>query len=574
MARGLEWYFPTGEFGLASWVVPGYYQGSLERVHPLRCILKMFVRVKGLFFMKYIRTTLLFLLVAGFMFGAASVVAQDDNTLVITSNSDVNSLDPAVGYDTVSWPSESLVYRGLVTYADDGMTLEPALAESYKVSDDGLTYTFTLRSGVKFSNGREITADDVKYSFERLLNPKTASPGTFMFDVIAGAQDYIANKAAEVSGIKVVDPRTVQFTLSRPEWTFLQRMAVPFASIVAKEGVEAAGDQFGRKPLGAGPFVLTSWDAGLSLKFDRNPNYYRDGYPKVDHVEIQVGQDPAAAVLKIESGDADTSLDFVPQSDYPRIAQDAALKDRLILSPVPNVFYIAYNVREKPFDDVRVRKALSMAIDRDRIVQVLNGRPQPADGLFPPNLQGNNPNLQPEKFDPEGAKALLKDAGYADGLSTSLYVDTDPQDVSVVQAIVQDWEQIGVKTDIVQLEFSQLLDIMYGSNPGQMPLLYISWYADYPDPSDFYEPLLKCGSGNNTGGFCDEKLDKIEADAALIPPGDARWKAFAGLEAAINDDMPWAFVFYGRNFFYTSGRVKGLKPHPSYGLTFETATVQ
>src|SRR5258706_4670732 len=138
------------------------------------------------------------------------VAAQDTSkTLIVTSLSDVNSLDPALGYDTVSWPTESLVYRGLVTWDDEGKEVVPALAEKVDASTDGLKFTFMLRKGVKFSNGREITADDVKYTCERQLNPKTAYPGTFIFDLIAGAKDYMDGKATEVSGIKIVDPATV-----------------------------------------------------------------------------------------------------------------------------------------------------------------------------------------------------------------------------------------------------------------------------------------------------------------------------------------------------------------------------
>lgn len=504
----------------------------------------------------------------------APAAAQDaGKTLIITSLSDVNSLDPAIGYDTVSWPTESLVYRGLVTWDDESKEVIPALAEKVDASSDGLVFTFTLRPGVKFSNGRDITADDVLYSFERLLNPATASPGSFIYDLIDGAQAYLDGSAATISGIKVLDPATIEFTLSRPEWTFLQRMALPFASIVAKEGVEAAGDQFGRQPLGAGPFILTSWESGVRLTFERNPYYYREGYPKVDAIHLDVGVDPSVMVLRVENGEADTSLDFIAPADYPRIAEDTLLKDRMILSPTPNVQYLAFNAREAPFNDVKVRQALSMAVDRDRIVTLLNGRPLAANGLFPPNLSGDNPDLGPLAYDPEGAKALLVEAGYADGLSTQIYATTDPGDQTVVQAIAQDWETVGVKTEIVALEFSQILDIMYGEDPGQMPVLYIGWYADYPDPSDFYQPLLQCNSANNTGGFCNEALDAQEAAAALIPPGDERWTAYGALEAAINEDMPWVFVYYGRNFFYTSERVKDLKPHLTYGLTFETATL-
>lgn len=505
--------------------------------------------------------------------GLLPAAAQDPSTLIVTSLSDVNSLDPALGYDTVSWPTELLVYRGLVAWDDSGTTLEPALAEDVQASDDGLTFTFTLREGVMFSNGRAITADDVKYSFERLMNPATGSPGTFIYEVIAGAPEYMAGTASDISGIKVVDARTVEFTLSEPEWTFLLRMALPFASIVAQEGVEAAGDQFGRQPLGAGPFVLTSWESGVRLVFDRNPNYWREGYPKVDRIQLDVGVEPSVMVLRVESGEADTTLDFVAPADYPRIVADPVLAEQLLLSPTPNVQYLSFNTREAPYDDARVRQALSMAIDRDRIVQLLNGRPLAADGLFPPNLAGNNPDLPPMTYDADGAKALLAEAGYEAGFETTIYGTTDPADQTVMQAVAQDWEAVGVKTTIVPLEFSQLLDIMYGDNPGQMPVLYIGWYADYPDPSNFYQPLLQCNAANNIGAYCSEALDAQEAAAALLPPGDDRWAAYGALEAALNEEMPWAFVYYGRNFFYRSTRVQGLSPHPTFSLTFETVSV-
>src|SRR5262249_28269671 len=158
-----------------------------------------------------------------------------------------------------------------------------------------------------------------------------------------------------------------------------------------------------------GPFVLKSWESGVKLEFERNPNYYREGYPKVDNVRIDIGVDPSVMVLRVENGEADGSLDFVSQADYPTISADPTLSARLVQSAVANVWYAAYNTREAPYNDVRVRKALSMAVDRDRIVQILNGRPLAADGLFPPNLQGNNPDLKPFAYDPDGAKKLLKD---------------------------------------------------------------------------------------------------------------------------------------------------------------------
>ena len=522
------------------------------------------------------RTTVLFLAAAFLVLGVLSPAAAQSapDTLVITSLSDISSLDPAIGYDTLSWPAESLVYRGLVTWGDDGTTVVPALAASDSVSDDGLTYTFVLRDGIKFSNGRAITADDVQYSMERVLNPKTASPGSFMYTIIAGSQDFIDGKADHVSGIKVVDAKTIQFTLANPNYSFLERLAVPFGSIVAKEAVDAEGADFARQPVGAGPYILDEWVSGQHLTFERNPNYYRDGYPKTDKIDIEIGVDPSVGVLRIDNGDADLSLDVLPSGDYPRIAADATLSPRLFakLQP-PNVIYIALDTRQAPFNDQHVRQALSMAIDRNRLVQILNNRATPADGPFAPNALGNNPDLKPTPYDPAGAIALLKDAGYASGLTTTLYTYTDPTLTAVAQAIIQDWSQVGVTAQLNALDFAPLLDIATG-HPQDMPAMLIDWYLDYPDPSDYYEPLLQCKGSFNTGAFCDPGMDAHEQAAALLPPGDTRWKAFADLEAEIAAKDPIISLYHVTQYYYTSTRLKGLVSSPAYIFNFEDVTFQ
>src|SRR6185295_18684292 len=167
---------------------------------------------------------------------------------------------PHIAYETETWPTASLFYVGLVKLKDPSTPI-PALAESWTVDPEGKIYTFKLRPGLKFSNGRELTTEDVKYSFERLLNPKTAAPTAFMFAPIAGSEEFQSGKATSVSGIKIIDKLTIEFTMSTPVWSMMQRFALPPGFIVAKEGVEAAGDEFGRKPLGAGPFVLDSWQS-------------------------------------------------------------------------------------------------------------------------------------------------------------------------------------------------------------------------------------------------------------------------------------------------------------------------
>jgi ABC-type transport system substrate-binding protein len=502
---------------------------------------------------------------------AAPAIAQNDDTLVITTLSDISTLDPAIGYDTSSWPTIALFYRGLVQLSDPN-TPEPALAESWEISEDGLVYTFTLREGIMFSNGRAITPEDVKYTFERLHDPDTASPTAYFFGMIEGVDAYVAGDADEISGIEILDDRTIQFTLTRPEWTLMQRFALAPGMIVAREGVEAA-ENFGREPLGAGPYVLESWESGVRMTLRANENYWKEGLPVTPNIRIDIGVEPAVGVLRMDNGEADLFLDFVPNSEYPRIASDPVLAERLLeVTAFPNVQYIIPNTRTEPFDDVNVRTALSMAIDRENLVRIYNNRAVPANGPVPPTVLGNNADLAPMTYDPEAAAALLAEAGYADGITTEIYATTDPTDVAIMQAVVQDWSAIGVNAELRSVDFAQWLDIAFNT-PEEMPLAYIGWFLDYQDPGNVYEPLIACDGSFNVGAFCDASLDEDFLAAKLLPPGDERWSAFAALEGRIAEELPNINLVHVRNFYYTSERVENIGLNAGFLLDLENASV-
>jgi ABC-type transport system substrate-binding protein len=520
--------------------------------------------------MKILRWAFLLLVAVAVVIQPAA--AQPARTLVITTNSDISTLDPHIGYDTLSWPTSSLFYVGLIGL-DENQQPIPKLAESFEVSEDGLTYTFVLREGVTFSNGRELTGEDVKYSFERLLNPATASPTAYFFGMIEGADAVIAGETTELSGI-VIDGRTITFNMTRPEWTLWQRFALPPGFIIAREGVEAAGEDFGRQPLGAGPFTLESWQSGVQMVAVRNPNYYREGLPMVDRVEIAIGVEPSVGILRIENGEADVSLDFVPNSDYPRIASDPALADNLLeITAFPNVQYLIPDTREgSPFASAEVRRALSMAIDRDRLAILYNNRAVPATGLIPPSVAGDNPDLMPV-YDPDSARAMLAEAGFPEGFSTTIVSTTDSTDMVIAQAVVEDWAAVGVTAELQAIEFAQWLDVAF-NRPQEMPVGYIGWFLDYQDPSNVYEPLVACTGSFNPGAHCNEEMDTFFFDAKLIPPGEERWAAFAELEAMTFETMPNIPLVHVRNFYYTSSRVTNLKPDPALLLNFEEVSIE
>jgi ABC-type transport system substrate-binding protein len=460
---------------------------------------------------------------------------------------------------------------GLVKLNDETDPI-PALAESWEITDDGLTYTFTLREGVKFSNGRDITADDVKYSFERLLNPETASPTAYMFAAIEGVEAFQSGEADEVSGIRVIDPRTVEFTLQYPVWTLMKRFALPPGMILPQEGVEAT-DDFGHNPVGAGPFVLDSWESGVRITGSRNPNYFAEGQPYVDGFELNIGVEPSVGALRIENGEADVSLDWVSSADFPRINADPALSPRLLpVAAFPNIDYVIMNTTIEPFSDVRVRHALSMATDRERLTQLTNGRSVPAQGPIPPSSPGNNTELETQAFDPDGARALLAEAGYPDGFTTQMLSTTDPQQIAFAQAVISDWAQIGVQVELTSVDNAQFIELLV-NQPDQTRTVMTEWYMDYIDPSNIYEPLLQCGGSYNWGQNCNESIDAFFLEANLLPPGEERWAAFAELEAMLVEDSPNVFFGHRTNYYFLSERLT-MESDPAVLLRFASATVQ
>jgi len=497
--------------------------------------------------------------------------AQRDNILHIVSFADIRTTDPHIAYEFETWPAASLFYRGLITM--NGDTPEPALAESWTISEDGTVYTFTLRDGVKFSNGRQITAEDVKYSFERLLNPELPSPTYFFFDTLVGVPEYRNGEADEVTGIRIVDDRTVEFTFTVPNWTMMKRFGLPPGFIVAREGVEAAGEEFARQPLGAGPFVLDSWESGVRMTGSRNPNYWREGYPIVDGFTLDIGVDQSVGILRVESGEADVTYYAVPNSDYPRLAADPVLSEQLFaLAAFPNTDYVTINTHIEPFNNLDVRRALDMAIDRNRLSQINNNRAIIANGMLPPSMSGDNKSLAPTEYNPEKAKELLAQAGYPDGFTMTFMSSTDSQQQSVAQALKADWAAIGVEADYTAYDPGQYVDLLV-NQPDQIQTALVQWWNDYLDPSNSYEPLLKCGGTYNWGRYCNEELDQEFEAAHALAPGDDRWNAFAQLEADIQNDVPNLYLYHLQSFFFRGAGIE-IESDAAFLLRFDEARVQ
>ncbi len=507
---------------------------------------------------------------------AAASGPQKGGEIIVAYKDDLATLDPAIGYDWTNWPAIKLVFDGLLDY-DSGTTITPRIAESLpEVNADATVYTFHLRKGVKFSNGRELVADDVVYSITRVLNPKTGSPGAGFFVGIQGAQDFVDGKATSVSGIKAVDPYTVQFTLAAPDVTFLNKMALNFAFIVPKEEVEKAGENFGHAPVGTGPFTLKNWTSGQSLVFERNPNYFMPDLPLLDKITIRVGVEPDVALLQLEKGEIQLMGDPPPGADWARISADAAWKDRLEKQPQVSTVYIAINTTVKPFDNVKVRQALNYAIDKQHIVQLLNGRATVANQVLPPLMPGYDKSYTGYDYNPDKAKSLLSDAGFPNGFETSMEcISVDPQP-KLCESFQQDLAKIGIKLTINSLAAPNVID---DAGNGKSPLVWsggLGWIQDYPDPDDFYGPILGCDS-NVAGGwnwprYCNQTVHTQSKQLLAMTDRNARLAGYAPLFKAIMDDAVWVPVFNGEYDIAHSENLHGQPTltHPEHLFVYET----
>jgi ABC-type transport system substrate-binding protein len=485
--------------------------------------------------------------------------------IIVTYKDDMATLDPAIGYDWQNWSMINSMFSRLVDYKPGGTEIIPSLADSYTVSPDGLTYTFKLNTGAKFTNGRKVSAADVKYSIERAVNPKTQGPGAGFFHSIVGADKMTDGSQATMSGIEVVDDATIKFTLSQPDATFLNVLALNFASAVPKEVVEAEGADFGKKPVGSGAYTLKEWVTGQRLVFVRNPDYFRPR-PNLDQFTIEIGQEPLVAILRLQKGEIDIAGDGIPPAKYLEMKTSPDSAKMIVDRDQLETSYITINTTKKPLDDVRVRKAINMAINKERIVKIINGRATPASQVLPPLLAGYDKDYNGYPYDVAGAKKLLAEAGLADGFTTDLYaMNTDPNP-RIAQAIQQDLAAIGVKVEIKALAQPEV--IAAGGNKEQSALTWsggMGWIADFPDPSDFYGPILGCG-GATTGGwnwswFCDKTFEEraTKADSMSDPKQrNERAKVWAKIFTDIQvQAAPWVPVFNERRIVAKSKRMGG-----------------
>ena len=446
--------------------------------------------------------------------------------------------------------------------ADGNSKIVPSLAESWDISDDGLEYTFHLRQGVKFHNGNDFTAEDVAYTFHRMLTVE-GGVNTEFIDQIKGADELLAGETDTLEGVEVVDDYTIKVTLKEPFAGFLASISSPGVSIYDSEATEAAGDQFGMDPavtVGTGPFEFSSWSFNNQLVLTRNEDYWK-GASGLPGVVIKIIPDTETQSMMFESGELDIlDLDYAADS-VDRFTE--TYPDQIVQGPRVGIVYFTMNFNKEPFQDVRVRKAVQMSIDRQAILDALyGGRGQVEQGIFPHGLIGFNPDQEEIKYDPEAAKALLAEAGYADGFDMEIAADSSASDtMTMALEIVSDQlAEVGIRAEIKNYDESTWLETR---KSGELGSFMSTWSADYNDPDNFIYTFF--GNEEKTRirsiNYPDTEVMERVAKARTLVNEDERLAEYKALEEKlIHEDAAWVPMFSRLHLFAVSKRVQGFAP--------------
>ncbi len=362
-------------------------------------------------------------------------------SIQLDSISNWKDIDPALNYDTTSNELVMAMYNQLVTYQGATSKIVGSLAKTYDVSSDGLTYTFHLRHGVTFWNGDKMTAQSFIDEFQRVLNPKIASPGEGFIDpIVVGSTAYAKGQAKTISGITAPDPYTLVIKLTKPEPFFLEILAMPFFSAVDQSYINSVGNKTfdSTKAMGTGPFELQSMTTNQAV-FTKNPHYWEvdangNHLPYLDKITMRINKNAQVDALNFEQGQTAIMGDLIgiPSSVYPTFKSNPKYSKLIQTLPLNAVFYVGLNNTIKPFNNPTVRQAMEYAVNKDKIIQLMNGRGQAADQPLPPNMPGyvSKSDLQAAgayyTYDPAKAKKLLAQAGYPNGFTTTLYTPNDP----------------------------------------------------------------------------------------------------------------------------------------------------
>lgn len=493
---------------------------------------------------------------------ASSAAGEYTDYLQVVLNADIQTADAQKTSKDYEVPMN--IFDRLVEIEVDGdaSKIVPSLAERWDISEDGLEYTFYLRQGVKFHNGNAFTAEDVAYTFYRLLTVSGGVNSSFV-DQIKGANALLTGAADTLEGVEVIDDYTVKVTLEEPFAGFLASISTAAVSIYDSDATEAAGEQFGMEPsvtVGTGPFKFETWNFNDQIVISRNEDYWK-GASALPGVVIKIIPDTETQTMMFESGALDIiDLDFVTDATE---RFQASYPEQIVAGSRVGITYLTMNQNIQPFDNLKVRQAFQMAIDRQVILDALyGGRGQVEHGIYPHGLIGFNENQTAINYDPEAAKALLAEAGYADGFTMELAANSSASDTltMALEIIKEQLAAVGINAEIKNYDEATWLETR---KAGELSTYISTWTADLNDPDNFIYTFF--GNEENTTmrsmNYQDTDVMERVAKARAIINDDERIAEYQALEEKIiGEDAAWVPMFSRTHLFAVNKRVQNFVP--------------
>ena len=476
-------------------------------------------------------------------------------------NDDFTTLDVALAYSYVDWwASAFMLYNRLYSY-DNALKFGPDLAADMPtISADGLTVTIPLKKGVKFHNGQEMTAEDVKFSIERSASPTINTTSSYIANIV-GIKDVTAGKATEAAGIIVKDPYTIELKLSEPQPTLVYNFAVSVLGIAPKKAIQDAGADWGTKVvISTGPYKLTEWKTGEKITFERYQDYFNPLVGFVDKIEINQKVEPEQQVLRWEAGELEYAVNY-PSAELARIQGDETLKQRLVSGKTVLIDYLTLR-NAAPIDDLNVRKAIAFAIDKQAIVDKVRTA-APLNRLYPdgfPNVVADFTSQYP--YDPEKAKAALAESKYKDGVKLAMWAFQNNEVAEMIQA---DLKEVGIELEVQRGDYGSFKPKF---DSGEVQMNMNGFGADVLDPSLFVQDRILCAADAPAVTFCDPQVKEWYDKTTTLPPDSKeRLEVFRQLEDFVVNQAVTRIPLTQRDAFGLSQTyMKDMVIHPIFGL--------
>jgi len=523
------------------------------------------------------RAVLIFALLVMFITASLSIgcggQTQSNSTFTYAEASDPASLDPALVDETVGGNIIRYLFDGLVAYDSQTSEVKPAVAESWESNSDATEFTFHLKSGVKFSDGSEVSANDFVYSWTRALAPATmSSTASAIFQPVMGAAAVAEGETDSLSGVQALDNLTLRVTLEYPMADFVSLLGHPVAAPVSRQAVENKAVRFAEQPTGNGPYRIKAWTHDDRVILEKNPDYYGNA-ASLDEVTVRIIPDPSTAVAELKAGNID-AVRTIPPGQMEALRNDGSVK--FYQRDSNFVRFLGMDVTKQPFDNQKLRNAIAYAIDVDTIAdKVLQGQEFPADGIVPTSVPGYQGNASPFKYDPEKSKTLLADAGFSDGQGLPQITLNYPgvgAAADAAQAIQSELRAVGIPLEIAGLDEAVFMEEMTGGN---FSLFLISWEADAPNMDGYLFPLF---DSNNIGAtdvfqYNNPEVDELLSQARSNTDSGQRISEYNDAERRILSDAPVVPITFGQENMIYGPRVTKFIVTPLGDIAFNEITV-